>query len=96
MFLLWAQEEFDNLASKEPVVGQQLRKGDRRMARTLVVSSKIKELAKVGGMRASNEFIEELSQQVGLIVIEAAKRTKENKRAVIKARDIPSISFRKR
>jgi histone H3/H4 len=63
------------------------------MAQALVVSSKIKALAKVGGLRTSAEFIEALSEKVGLIVIEAAKKAKADKRGTIKARDLPEISF---
>lgn len=63
------------------------------MAQALVVSSKVKALAKIGGLRTSAEFIEALSQQVGLIIIEAAKQAKADKRGTIKARDLPDISF---
>lgn len=59
----------------------------------LVVVSKIKGLAKVGGLRTSVEFCEALSDQVGTIIIEAAKKAKADKRGTIKARDLPGISF---
>ena len=63
------------------------------MSKVLVVASKIKELAKIGGLRTSAEFVDALSKQVGLIVIEAAKRAKADNRSTIKARDIPEITF---
>jgi hypothetical protein len=59
----------------------------------LVVTSKVKALAKVGGLRTSAEFVKALSDAVGLIVIEAAKQAKADNRGTIKARDLPDISF---
>jgi hypothetical protein len=63
------------------------------MANTLVVVSKVKALAKVGGLRTSVEFCEALSNEVGKIVIEAAKRAKGDGRGTVKARDLPEIEF---
>lgn len=60
---------------------------------SLVVVSKVKALAKVGGLRTSSEFCEALSKEVGRIVIEAAKAAKTDERGTIKARDLPNISF---
>jgi histone H3/H4 len=61
------------------------------MAQTLVVTSKIKALAKIGGLRTSAEFIDALSKAVGSIVISAAKQAKADNRGTIKARDLPVV-----
>jgi histone H3/H4 len=67
--------------------------GEDQMANTLVVVSKVKALAKIGGLRTSSEFCEALSEQVGTIIIEAAKSAKSDGRGTIKARDLPEVTF---
>jgi len=59
----------------------------------LVVVSKVKALAKIGGLRTSEEFCDALSQAVGEVIIEAAKAAKADDRSTIKARDLPEITF---
>lgn len=63
------------------------------MAQMLVVVSKIKALAKVGGLRTSEEFCKALSDKVGGFIIEAAKAAKADGRGTIKARDIPVMKI---
>ena len=60
---------------------------------SLVVVSKVKSVAKVGGLRTSSEFCEALSKKVGEILIESAKAAKADNRGTIKARDLPNISY---
>jgi len=59
----------------------------------LIVVSKVKALAKIGGLRTSIEFCEALNGPVGMMIIEAAKRAKADGRATIKARDLPEITM---
>ena len=54
----------------------------------LLVVSKVKQLAKAGKLNSSMEFIEELSKQVGLIVIASAKECKANDMKTLKARHL--------
>ena len=55
----------------------------------LIVVSKVKELAKAGGLRTSSEFINELNKMVGTMVVEAAQKCKEDgTRQTLKAEDL--------
>ncbi|MBI2931935.1 MAG: hypothetical protein HYY16_09810 [Planctomycetes bacterium] len=62
------------------------------MGNVLVVQSKVKEFAKkIGGKdvsRFSGDAVEELSKRVEVIIKDAVKRAKENKRGTVQGRDI--------
>jgi histone H3/H4 len=55
----------------------------------LVVASKVKAMAKAGGLRTSQEFIDALSAKIEDLVIAAAKAAKDKNRQTLKARDLP-------
>jgi len=57
-----------------------------KMAELLVVRSKIKSCAE--GCNVSGDFAEELSKKVEVLIKDAARRAKANKRSTIKARDL--------
>jgi len=59
----------------------------------LVVVSKIKAVAKAGGLRTSQEFCDALSKMVGNMVIESAKKCKEEDMGTIKARHLNGLEF---
>ena len=54
----------------------------------LIVASKVKAMAKAGGLHTSQEFIDALSKEVEDKVIEAAKAAKSDGRKTLKARDL--------
>lgn len=56
------------------------------MSELLVVRSKIKEACK--GMNVAGDFAEALSQRVGQLIQDAARRAKDNGRSTVKARDL--------
>lgn len=56
------------------------------MGKLLIVSSKIKETA--GGMSIASDFAEALSREVEVLIKQAAKRAKANRRKTIKAKDL--------
>ncbi len=56
------------------------------MGELLVVRSRIKEVAK--GMNVSGDFAEALSEKAEMLVKEACRRAKENKRSTIQPRDL--------
>ena len=57
------------------------------MAETLVVKSKVKELAARKGLRFSAEAYDALSNRVDGMITDAAQRAKSNGRKTIKAAD---------
>lgn len=63
------------------------------MSKVLVITSKVKEVARAGGLRTSAEFVDALSEHVGEVIIKAAMKAKADKRGTIKARDLPDVSF---
>ena len=58
----------------------------------LVVTSKIKQMAKAVGLRVSAEFIEELSKHVTKVVIASAKKAREVEMKTIKDRHLTITS----
>ena len=54
----------------------------------LVVASKVNAMAKAGGFRTSQEFIDALSKEVEDRVVAAVKAAKDDKRQTLKARDL--------
>ena len=56
------------------------------MGELLVVRSKIKEVAK--GMNVAGDFADALSDKVEMLIKEAMRRSKENKRSTIQPRDL--------
>lgn len=58
------------------------------MAEVLVVSSRVKALAKKSDLRTSGEFIDALSDMVEAAVKNAVGKAKEDKRGTLKARDL--------
>lgn len=56
------------------------------MADSLVVRSKIKEVAQ--GMNVSSDFSDALSDEVKKMIAKAVERAKANKRSTIQPRDI--------
>ncbi len=56
------------------------------MSELLVVRSKIKDAAK--GVHVSGDFAEALSKKVEVLIADAVRRAKENKRGTIKPRDL--------
>lgn len=54
----------------------------------MVKDSKIKEFAKVGGMRVASDFYDALNAEVGKLVIRACVRAKEENRATIRPSDL--------
>lgn len=64
------------------------------MASVLVVTSKVKALAKTAvkgtELRTSGEFIDALSDKVEALVKAAAEKAKEDGRGTLKARDLES------
>lgn len=60
------------------------------MADLLVVRSKIKEYAKVGGkqMNISSDLADALSEKVKGMIEKAAWRSNENKRSTVQAKDL--------
>ena len=56
------------------------------MSELLVVRSKIKDVAK--GMNVAGDFADALSVKVGLLIDDAVRRAKENKRSTIQPRDL--------
>jgi hypothetical protein len=59
---------------------------------TLIVVSSVKKLIKVGGLRSTTEFIDALNKKVADLIIEAAKRCKneEGGRRTLKPVDLES------
>jgi hypothetical protein len=53
---------------------------------SLIVVSKVKEMTKAAGMRASQEFLHALSEHVAFVVVQAAKAAKRDKMMTIKAK----------
>ena len=56
------------------------------MGELVVVRSKIKDVAK--GMNVSGDFADALSEKVEMLIKEAVRRSKENKRSTIQPRDL--------
>ena len=56
------------------------------MGKLLIVSSKIKEVAR--GMSIASDFPEALSREVEALIKNAAKRAKANGRKTVKAKDL--------
>lgn len=60
------------------------------MAEKLVVTSKVKQLAKKKGLRMGADAIDSLSAHVAILVARAAEAAKADKRGTIKERDVPA------
>ncbi|MBS3167812.1 DUF1931 domain-containing protein [Candidatus Woesearchaeota archaeon] len=56
------------------------------MGELLVVRSKIKDVAK--GMNVAGDFADALSEKVEMLIKDACRRAKENKRSTIQPRDL--------
>lgn len=59
------------------------------MAEKLVVTSKVKQLAKKKGLRIGADAVDSLSAHVAVLVSRAADAARADKRGTIKERDIP-------
>lgn len=62
--------------------------GESKEAIYMVKDSKVKEFAKVGGMRVASDFYDALNVAVGRLVIKACIKAKEEDRATIRPSDL--------
>lgn len=54
----------------------------------MVKDSKVKEFAKVGGMRVSSDFYDAVNNKIGQLIIKACVKAKDENRATIRASDL--------
>lgn len=59
----------------------------------LIVTSKVKELAKMGKKRTGLDFVEKLNLIVAKIIVESAKNARDTNSKTIKARHLPSVEL---